>query len=144
MYLQSNSTYAESGLLIEVAILPPSNVAFLSSLWTKWEEIWYTFKLTLGHKSQNFFCHPPGLQDVVQEVKILKLPHPAYITTTHAISPHRATTSRPHVWQHLRKVTIQWPHCDHTCDYLKRELKLRPHSDHMSTTPVTTLKERSN
>ena len=36
----------ESGLLIEVAIFVPSNVAFLSSLWTKLAEIWYTFNLT--------------------------------------------------------------------------------------------------
>ena len=36
----------ESGLLIEVGIFTPSDVAFLSSLWTKWAEIWYTFNLT--------------------------------------------------------------------------------------------------
>ena len=31
---------SESGLLIEVGIFPPSNVAFLSSPWTKLAEIW--------------------------------------------------------------------------------------------------------
>ena len=36
----------ESGLLIEVAIFFPTNVAFLSSLWTKLVEIWYTFNMT--------------------------------------------------------------------------------------------------
>ena len=41
---------AESGLLIEVSIFAPSNVAFLSSLWTKLAEIWYTFNLTYGLK----------------------------------------------------------------------------------------------
>ena len=45
----------ESGLLIEVGIFPPSNVAFLSSPWTKLAEIWYTFNLTLGHKSPKNF-----------------------------------------------------------------------------------------
>ena len=41
-----DSIVSESGLLIEVAIFFPSNVAFLSSLWTKLAEIWYTFNLT--------------------------------------------------------------------------------------------------
>ena len=36
----------ESGLLIEVGIFSPSNFVFLSSLWTKLAEIWYTFNLT--------------------------------------------------------------------------------------------------
>ena len=39
-------SWSEFGLLIEVAIFFPTNVAFLSSLWTKLVEIWYTFNLT--------------------------------------------------------------------------------------------------
>ena len=38
--------WTESGLLIDVGIFSPSNVAFLSPLWTKLAEIWYTFNLT--------------------------------------------------------------------------------------------------
>ena len=37
---------AESGNVIEVGIFSPSKVALLSSLWTKFAEIWYTFNLT--------------------------------------------------------------------------------------------------
>ena len=40
------ASWAESGLLIEVGIFSPSNVAFLSYVWTKLAEIWYTFNLT--------------------------------------------------------------------------------------------------
>ena len=34
---------AESSIAIEVGIFFPSKVVFLSSLWTKLAEIWYTF-----------------------------------------------------------------------------------------------------
>ena len=44
--LDAPELLAESGLLIEVGIFSRSNVAFLSSLWTKLTEIWYTFNLT--------------------------------------------------------------------------------------------------
>ena len=43
---KKHALLAESGNVIEVGIFPLSNVAFLSSLWTKWAEIWYTFNLT--------------------------------------------------------------------------------------------------